>query len=103
MLLQIIFQELNEAWERLKGLSLKRQEKLFGAHEIQHFNRDAIETLAWIAEKDTMLSTDDYGKDLASVQTLQRKHEGIDRDLNALQEKVYTCLIIPYYVSIVNF
>ena len=35
-----------------------------------------------------MLSTDDYGKDLASVQTLQRKHEGIDRDLGALQEKV---------------
>lgn len=31
--------ELNEAWERLKGLSLRRQEKLFGAHEIQHFNR----------------------------------------------------------------
>ncbi len=28
-----------EAWERLKSLSLRRQEKLFGAHEIQHFNR----------------------------------------------------------------
>jgi spectrin alpha len=81
---------LNEAWERLKGLSLKRQERLFGAHEIQRFNRDADETLGWIAEKDTMLSTDDYGKDLASVQTLQRKHEGIDRDLLALEEKVRT-------------
>ncbi len=32
-------QELNEAWERLKSLSLRRQDKLFGAHEIQHFNR----------------------------------------------------------------
>ena len=80
--------DLNEAWERLKAQSLKRQERLFGAHEIQRFNRDADETLTWIAEKDQMLSTDDYGKDLPSVQTLQRKHEGIERDLAALEDKV---------------
>lgn len=48
-----------------------RQEKLFGAHEIQRLNRDADETVAWIAEKDVVLSSDDYGRDLASVQTLQ--------------------------------
>lgn len=80
--------ELNEAWERLKGLSVTRQEKLGGAQEIQRFNRDADETIVWIAEKDAMLSTDDYGRDLASVQTLQRKHDGIERDLAALEEKV---------------
>ena len=50
-------------------------EKLFGAHEIQRFNRDADETIAWINEKDALISSDDCGKDLASVQTLQRKHE----------------------------
>ena len=44
-----------------------------------------------------MLSTDDYGRDLATVQTLQRKHEGIDRDLGALQEKVW-----HYYISFHN-
>jgi spectrin alpha len=31
--------EVNEAWARLKQLSLLRQERLFGAHEIQRFNR----------------------------------------------------------------
>lgn len=81
--------DLNEAWDRLKAQSLKRQERLFGAHEIQRFNRDADESMAWIAEKDTMLSTDDYGRDLPSVQTLQRKHEGIERDLAALEDKVW--------------
>lgn len=35
-----------------------------------------------------MLSSDDYGRDLASVQALQRKHEGVERDLAALEEKV---------------
>ncbi|GFO16769.1 spectrin alpha chain [Plakobranchus ocellatus] len=83
-------QEVNEAWQRLRQLSLLRQERLFGAHEIQRFNRDADETISWIQEKDTVLSTDDYGRDLASVQALQRKHEGVERELAALEEKVTT-------------
>ncbi|XP_034234548.1 spectrin alpha chain isoform X1 [Thrips palmi] len=83
-------EELNEKWAHLKQLALMRQEKLFGAHEIQRFNRDADETVAWIAEKDVVLSSDDYGRDLASVQTLQRKHEGVERDLAALEDKVST-------------
>ncbi|XP_021352010.1 spectrin alpha chain-like [Mizuhopecten yessoensis] len=49
---------------------------------------DADETIAWIMEKDVILSSDDYGRDLASVQALQRKHEGVERDLAALEEKV---------------
>ena len=51
--------------------------------------RDADDTKAWISEKDTALSTSDYGRDLASVQALQRKHEVLERDLAALEEKVY--------------
>ena len=43
-----------------------------------------------ICLQDSVLSTDDYGKDLASVQTLQRKHEGVERDLAALEDRVRT-------------
>lgn len=50
--------------------------------------RDADETISWINEKDTLLSTDDYGRDLPSVQALERKHDGLERDLNALEDKV---------------
>ena len=64
-------EELKEAWQRLRQMALNRQEKLFGAHEIQRFNRDADETVAWITEKDVVLSSDEFGRDLASVQTLQ--------------------------------
>lgn len=66
-----LHQELNEAWQRLRQMALMRQERLFGAHEIQRFNRDADETIAWISEKDAVLGSDDYGRDLATVQTLQ--------------------------------
>ena len=31
-----------------------------------------------LQEKDVAVSTDDYGKDLATVQALQRKHEGFE-------------------------
>lgn len=51
-------------------------------------HRDADETKEWIEEKNQALNTDNYGHDLASVQALQRKHEGFERDLAALGDKV---------------
>ena len=50
--------------------------------------REVNETVQWIVEKDTVLSSDDYGKDLASVNALRRKHDGLERDLVALDDKV---------------
>ena len=60
------------------------------AHMHTHFvlHRDADETKEWIEEKNQALNTDNFGHDLASVQALQRKHEGFERDLAALGDKV---------------
>lgn len=84
--------EVNEAWHRLNTLAATRREGLFGAHQVQRFNRDIDETLAWIGEKDATLSSDDYGRDLNNVQALQRKHEGTERDLAALDGKMNSLL-----------
>ncbi|XP_072287916.1 spectrin alpha chain, non-erythrocytic 1 isoform X3 [Pyxicephalus adspersus] len=80
--------EVNTSWQRLKGLAQQRQGKLFGAAEVQRFNRDVDETIGWIREKEQLMASDDFGRDLASVQALLRKHEGLERDLAALEEKV---------------
>ncbi|XP_069465276.1 spectrin alpha chain, non-erythrocytic 1 isoform X7 [Ambystoma mexicanum] len=80
--------EVNAGWQRLKGLALSRQGKLFGAAEVQRFNRDVDETISWIREKEQLMASDDFGRDLASVQALLRKHEGLERDLAALEDKV---------------
>ncbi|XP_056155203.1 spectrin alpha chain, non-erythrocytic 1-like [Lampris incognitus] len=61
---------------------------LGSAHEVQRFHRDADETKEWIEEKNQALNTDNYGHDLASVQALQCKHEGFERGLAALGDKV---------------
>lgn len=46
------------------------------------------ETISWIKEKGQLMASDDFGRDLASVQALLRKHEGLERDLAALEDKV---------------
>jgi predicted nuclease with TOPRIM domain len=38
--------------------------------------------------KETFVLSDDFGKDLQSVQNLQRKHDNVERDISVLQEKV---------------
>ena len=81
-------QRLETRWEELRQQAETRKEHLDNAQEIQKFHRDADETKAWINEKDTAISSADYGRDLASVQALQRKHEVLERDLAALEDKV---------------
>ena len=49
--------------------------------------RAADETKSWMNEKASNVLSKEYGRDLASVQALQRKHEGLERDLDALEEK----------------
>jgi len=78
---------INQLWGDLKDITNPRSLTLVGAKEIHTFNRDAADARERVQEKDAALS-DDYGKDLASVQALQRKHEGFERDLAALEKKV---------------
>ena len=76
--------ELNDAWESLEAAAEARKSDLHTAYEIYHFYREADETIGWISEKQTKLATDDVGKDLATVTSLERKHEVLERDLAAL-------------------
>jgi len=91
---------LNEKWTSLQQLTQARATQLGSAHEVQRFHRDVDETRDWIREKDDALNNDDLGKDLRSVQALQRKHEGLERDLAALQDKVPTLF---YFIAICSY
>eukprot|EP00118_Oscarella_pearsei_P018140 m.184464 g.184464 ORF g.184464 m.184464 type:complete len:3710 (+) comp39319_c1_seq2:34-11163(+) len=80
-------EQLRQLWADVNELTSMRVEALGNARQIHAFNRDVDETKARISEKDAALS-EDYGRDLATVQALQRKHEGFERDLTALKEMV---------------
>jgi len=51
---------------------------LAGAKRVHAFVCDADDAIAWIQEKDTILSSEDYGHDLESVRALLAKHEGFE-------------------------
>lgn len=86
--IQTQMEDLNSKWTSLQQLTAERANQLGSAHEVQRFHRDVNETKDWIQEKDEALNNDDLGKDLRSVQALQRKHEGLERDLAALGDKI---------------
>lgn len=79
--------DLNARWRALEEQTEQREAQLGSAHEVQRFHRDIDETKDWILEKDEALDSEDFGRDLRSVQALQRKHEGVERDLAALGDK----------------
>ncbi|XP_042865885.1 spectrin beta chain, non-erythrocytic 5-like isoform X7 [Penaeus japonicus] len=80
--------ELQQLWDDLKELSNARQEALAGAKQVHVFDRNADETISWIAEKDAFISSEDYGHDLETIQGLARRHQGFERDLAAVKEQV---------------
>ena len=82
----------------LKQLSQQRRQVLEGAHEIQKFNRAVEETATWMNEKSNTVLSDDYGRDLASVQALLRKHTGLERELDALEIKVLVA--VQYLIQV---
>jgi spectrin alpha len=83
-------EDLNQRWRALEEKAEVREQQLGSAHEVQRFHRDIDETKDWILEKTEALESDDFGRDLRSVQALQRKHEGVERDLAALGDKIRT-------------
>jgi len=83
-------EDVNKKWSDLERAASERLRLYEKAHEVQRFHWDIDETRDWIQEKDGALGIDDLGRDLRSVQALQRKHEGFERDLAALDEKIRT-------------
>lgn len=79
---------LNIKWTELQKVTAHRQHKLMSAHEVQRFQRDADETMDWINEKNETLVDYEYGDNLPTVKRLQRKHDGFERDLDALGERI---------------
>ncbi|XP_027207986.2 spectrin beta chain isoform X17 [Penaeus vannamei] len=88
--------DINKAWERLekaeheRELALReeliRQEKL--AQLAARFNRKAGMRETWLSENQRLVSQDNFGFDLAAVEAAAKKHEAIETDIFAYEERV---------------
>lgn len=68
-------------WQKLQEASREKKDRLSQAYDALIFGRSLDEFNSWMDEIESHLSSDDYGKDLASVNNLLKKHEMIEADV----------------------
>uniref|UniRef100_A0A8C9XPB5 Spectrin alpha, non-erythrocytic 1 n=1 Tax=Sander lucioperca TaxID=283035 RepID=A0A8C9XPB5_SANLU len=85
-------EELHRLWDLLLQRTKEKGMRLLQAQKLVQYLRECEDALDWITDKEQLMASDDFGRDLASVQALLRKHEGLERDLAALEDKARRCL-----------
>ncbi|CAF2200217.1 unnamed protein product [Rotaria magnacalcarata] len=80
---------LNHNWAQLRRLVDKKRDDLSSTFGVQTFHIECNETISWIQDKIRIVqSTEDLGRDLGGVMTMQRRLSGLERDMAAIQSKL---------------
>ncbi|KAG7470399.1 spectrin beta chain, non-erythrocytic 1 isoform X2 [Solea senegalensis] len=97
-----LISDINKAWERLekaeheRELALRteliRQEKL--EQLARRFDRKAAMRETWLSENQRLVSQDNFGFDLQAVEAATKKHEAIETDIAAYEERVQAVLSV---------
>jgi len=69
-----------------------RQEKL--EQLAARFDRKAGMRETWLSENQRLVSQDNFGYDLAAVEAATKKHEAIETDINAYEERVQAVVAV---------
>uniref|UniRef100_A0AAQ4RED3 Spectrin beta chain n=1 Tax=Gasterosteus aculeatus aculeatus TaxID=481459 RepID=A0AAQ4RED3_GASAC len=88
--------DINRAWERLEKAEhdrervlrdeLIRQEKL--EQMARRFDRKAAMRETWLLENQRLVAQDNFGYDLPAVEAAKKKHDAIETDISAYEERV---------------
>ncbi|XP_069392305.1 spectrin beta chain, erythrocytic isoform X2 [Paralichthys olivaceus] len=94
--------DINRAWERLEKAEherervlrdeLIRQEKL--EQMARRFDRKAAMRETWLLENQRLVAQDNFGYDLPAVEAAKKKHDAIETDIAAYEERVQSLLEI---------
>ncbi|XP_026883996.2 spectrin beta chain, non-erythrocytic 1 isoform X1 [Electrophorus electricus] len=97
-----LISDVNKAWERLekaeheRELALRteliRQEKL--EQLARRFDRKAAMRETWLSENQRLVSQDNFGFDLQAVEAATKKHEAIETDISAYEERVQVVVAV---------
>lgn len=72
---------LESEWKKLQQMSQEKKLRLSQAHDALIFDRNVSDFNKWMDEVESHLSSEDYGKDLASVNNLIKKHAMLEADV----------------------
>ncbi|KAM7109778.1 LOW QUALITY PROTEIN: spectrin beta chain, non-erythrocytic 5 [Ciconia maguari] len=75
--------QLVQRYQSLRDPLQKRRGSLEASRLQYQFFRDVDEELAWVHEKLPMASSRDYGQSLATVQSLQEKHQNLENEISS--------------------
>lgn len=79
---------LESEWQKLQEASRNKKIRLSQAFDALLFIRSIDEFNGWMDEVETHLSSEDYGKDLSSVNHLIKKHHVLEADISHHAETV---------------
>uniref|UniRef100_A0A8B9QPH1 Calponin-homology (CH) domain-containing protein n=1 Tax=Anas platyrhynchos TaxID=8839 RepID=A0A8B9QPH1_ANAPL len=75
--------QLVQRYKSLRDPLQERRGNLEASRLQYQFLRDVDEELAWVHEKLPMASSKDYGQSLATVQSLQEKHQNLENEISS--------------------
>ncbi|XP_025775125.1 spectrin beta chain, erythrocytic [Puma concolor] len=88
--------DINRAWESLEEAEYRRElalrEELIRQEKLEQlarrFDRKAAMRETWLNENQRLVAQDNFGYDLAAVEAAKKKHEAIETDTAAYEERV---------------
>ncbi|XP_034534159.1 spectrin beta chain, non-erythrocytic 1-like [Notolabrus celidotus] len=106
-----LISDINKAWERLekaeheRELALRteliRQEKL--EQLARRFDRKAAMRETWLSENQRLVSQDNFGFDLQAVEAATKKHEAIETDIAAYEERVQAVVSVAKELDVEHY
>ena len=103
--------DINKAWERLEKSEHERElalrEELIRQEKLEQlaarFNRKASMRETWLSENQRLVSQDNFGFDLAAVEAAAKKHEAIETDIFAYEERVQAVVAVCNELEAENY
>ncbi|KAK1788478.1 hypothetical protein P4O66_015995 [Electrophorus voltai] len=79
---------LHQRWEELEGSTQTKAQCLFEANRAELFTQSCSALDAWLQSISAQLQSDDFGKDLTSVNILLKKHQILEHQMEVREKEV---------------
>ncbi|KAG7464539.1 hypothetical protein MATL_G00166650 [Megalops atlanticus] len=79
---------LQRQWEELEAATQTKAQCLFDANRAELFTQSCSALDGWVKNLSTQLQSDDYGKDLTSVNILLKKHQMLEHQMEVREKEV---------------
>ncbi|KAA8587037.1 hypothetical protein FQN60_000873, partial [Etheostoma spectabile] len=85
---QQTLEDLQRQWEELEGTTRTKAQCLFDANRAELFTQSCSALDVWLKNLEGQLYSDDYGKDLTSVNILLKKHQMLEHQMEVREKEV---------------